>query len=90
MDLKDKRVLVTGISGFVGSKLGKRLVDEGAEVFGLLRRRADGILPTNLKREGVGPQVRLLEGDLAEISSLGAALTASDPDLVFHLAAQSF
>jgi len=47
MDLKGKSVLVTGISGFVGSKLGKRLVDEGAEVFGLMRRRADGILPHN-------------------------------------------
>ncbi len=90
MDLKGKSVLVTGISGFVGSKLGKRLVDEGAEVFGLMRRRADGILPHNLKMEGVGGQVRLLEGDLADISSLGSALTVSDPDLVFHLAAQSF
>jgi GDPmannose 4,6-dehydratase len=90
MNLKDKSVLITGISGFVGSKMAKRLVDEGAEVYGLLRRRADGVLPHNLKREGIGGQVKLLEGALEDISSIGAALTESDPDLIFHLGAQSF
>lgn len=90
MDIKDKSVLITGISGFVGSKMAKRLVDEGAEVYGLVRRRADGVLPHNLKREGVGPQVKLLEGDLEDISSIGTALSESDPDFIFHLGAQSF
>jgi len=90
MDMKDKSVLITGISGFVGSKMAKRLVDEGAEVYGLVRRRADGVLPHNLKREGVGPQVKLLEGDLEDISSIGTALSESDPDFIFHLGAQSF
>lgn len=90
MKLDGKSVLITGISGFVGSKMAKRLVDEGAEVYGLQRRRADGVLPHNLKRQGIGSQVRLLEGDLEEISSIGAALTESDPEFVFHLGAQSF
>ncbi|MDF0591963.1 GDP-mannose 4,6-dehydratase, partial [Candidatus Methanocrinis natronophilus] len=90
MEFDDRRVLITGISGFVGSKMAKRLVDEGAKVYGLQRRRADGVLPHNLKRQGVGSQVKLLEGDLEEISSIGAALTESEPDFVFHLAAQSF
>jgi len=90
MELKDKNVLITGISGFVGSKLAKRLVDEGANVYGFQRRRADGILPHNLKRERVWPQLNILEGDLMDISSIGAVLTGSDPDFIFHLAAQSF
>lgn len=90
MDMKDKSVLITGITGFVGSKMAKRLVDEGAQVHGLLRRRADGVLPHNLNREGVGPQVKLLEGDLEDISSIGTALSESDPDFIFHLGAQSF
>jgi GDPmannose 4,6-dehydratase len=34
--------------------------------------------------------VKLLEGDLEEISSIGAALTESEPDIIFHLGAQSF
>lgn len=90
MSLKDKSVLITGITGFVGSKMARRLVDEGAKVYGLQRRRADGVLPHNLKREGIGSQVKLLEGDLEDISSIGTALTESDPELIFHLGAQSF
>ena len=35
-------------------------------------------------------RVRLIEGDLESISSIGSAITASDPDIIFHLAAQSF
>lgn len=90
MNLNDKSVLITGISGFVGSQMAKRLVNEGAKVYGLQRRRADGVLPHNIKRQGIGSQVKLLEGDLEEISSIGMALTESDPDLIFHLGAQSF
>lgn len=90
MDLSDKNILITGISGFVGSKMAKRLVDSGANVFGLMRRRADGRVAHNLLRMGLGGAVRLLEGDLESISSIGTALTASNPDIIFHLAAQSF
>jgi len=44
----DKNILITGISGFVGSRKAKWLVEEGANVFGLLRRRADGKVPHNM------------------------------------------
>ncbi len=90
MDLKDKNILITGISGFVGSKMARVLLDQGANVFGLLRRRADGKTPHNMKRLGLGKEVGLVEGDLESISSIGSAITASDPDIIFHLAAQSF
>ncbi len=90
MEFDEKRVLITGISGFVGSNMARRLVDEGAKVYGLQRRRADGVLPHNLKKQGIGSQVKLLEGDIEDISSIGAALTQSDPQFLFHLAAQSF
>jgi len=90
LDLKDKNILITGISGFVGSRMAKRLVEEGANVFGLLRRRADGKVPHNMLRLGLGKEIRLVEGDLESISSIGSAITASEPDIIFHLAAQSF
>jgi len=90
LDMKDKNILITGISGFVGSRMAKRLVEEGATVFGLLRRRADGKVPHNMLRLGLGKEVRLVEGDLESISSIGSAITASNPDIIFHLAAQSF
>jgi len=90
MCLNNKNILITGISGFVGSYIAKTLIDQGAKVSGILRRRADGAVPNNLKRLGIAREVHLLEGDLENISSLGSALSVSRPDIVFHLGAQSF
>jgi GDPmannose 4,6-dehydratase len=90
LGLKNKNILITGISGFVGSRMARVLLDRGANVYGLLRRRADGKVPHNMLRLGLGNEVRLIEGDLESIASIGHAITASEPDVIFHLAAQSF
>jgi GDPmannose 4,6-dehydratase len=90
MSINDKSILITGISGFVGSYMARRLLDEGAVVYGILRRRADGAVPNNLKRLGISGEVQLLEGELENISSIGKALSSSSPDIIFHLGAQSF
>jgi GDPmannose 4,6-dehydratase len=90
MSLKNKNVLITGISGFVGSHMAKHLLNEGANVFGLVRRRADGATPQNIKYLGIENEVNLLEGDVRDISSIASALDLSKPGVVFHLAAQSF
>lgn len=90
LDYSGKNILITGISGFVGSRMAKRLADRGANVFGLIRRRADGRVAHNLLRLGLKDAVHLVEGNLESISSVGSALTASDPDFIIHLAAQSF
>jgi GDPmannose 4,6-dehydratase len=90
MSLKNKNVLITGISGFVGSHMAKHLLNEGANVFGLVRRRADGATPQNIKYLGIENEANLLEGDVRDISSIASALDLSKPDIVFHLAAQSF
>lgn len=86
----NKRTLITGISGFVGSHLAKYLLDNGNEVFGLLRRRADGSTPKNLVNERIYDQIHVIEGDILDISNIGSALEVAKPDIVFHLAAQSF
>ncbi|MEE8402493.1 MAG: GDP-mannose 4,6-dehydratase, partial [Candidatus Hydrothermarchaeaceae archaeon] len=90
MSWKDKRVLITGVSGFVGSYLSKYLLDQGANVYGLVVRRADGSIPKNLIDRGVAGEVNRIEGNLTDISSLAIALDKSEPEAVFHLAAQSF
>jgi len=90
MNLEGKNVLITGISGFVGSYLAKHLVDIGANVFGLVRRRADGSIPKNLIDRGIVNNISLIEGNMTDISSLAFALDKSEPSIVFHLAAQSF
>ncbi|MGD0854233.1 MAG: GDP-mannose 4,6-dehydratase [Dehalococcoidia bacterium] len=90
MSFKKKNVLVTGISGFVGSYLADYLVQQEANVYGLFRRRADGLCPYNIKCRGIFDDVSLLESELLDISSIAAALDKSKPDYIFHLGAQSF
>ena len=90
MTLKNKNILITGISGFAGSHLSKHLLDKGLMVYGLIRRKADGTRPKNLVDRGVVDEVSLIEGSLEDITSLAFALEESQPDIIFHLAAQSF
>ncbi len=90
MGLKNKNVLITGITGFVGPYLTRALLARGANVFGLVRRRSDGSRPRNLVDRGVYDEVRLIEGDITDIASIGLCLSRSKPDVIFHLAAQSF
>ncbi len=80
------RVLITGISGFVGLHLCEHLRAEHpeVEVFGLRRWRSEP--PAGAAH---GPEVRIVEGDLLDAPSLARALRASRPDVVFHLAASS-
>jgi GDPmannose 4,6-dehydratase len=90
MGLKNKNMLITGISGFVGSNMAKHLLNEGANVFGLVRRRADGNTPQNIKYLGIENEICLVEGDMRDISSVAAVLDQAKPDVIFHFAAQSF
>jgi len=90
MGCKNKNILITGISGFVGSLLARELIDRSANVYGLVRRRSDGQIPYNIKRQKIDKGINLIEGDLESISSLGNAITISSPDIIFHFGAQSF
>jgi GDPmannose 4,6-dehydratase len=90
MNWKDKNVLITGVGGFAGSYLAEELLKQNANVYGLIRRRADGTKAKNLIDHGIENKVKTIEGDLTEITSLATALDISEPDYVFHLAAQSF
>ncbi len=81
------RALITGITGFAGSHLAEYLLHEHpeVEVFGTYRWRSrmDNV-------EHFRSRVKLLEADLRDYTSMHAALEKSRPDVVFHLAAQSF
>jgi GDP-4-dehydro-6-deoxy-D-mannose reductase len=75
------RILITGITGFVGGHLVESLVSQGHMLYGISRR---GSWPTHLSH--LGSQARLLPGDLADTSSAEAVLKQSNPDWVMHLA----
>jgi len=84
------KVLITGITGFVAPYLAKKLLSLGHEVYGLYRRRADGNVPKRLVEMGILDQVKLVEGDMTDLISLLFALDRVQPDVIFHLASQSY
>ncbi|MBI5460317.1 GDP-mannose 4,6-dehydratase [Methanobacterium sp.] len=90
MNWKNKNVLITGVGGFAGSYLAKELINQEANVYGLVRRRADGTLAKNIVDRGIAGALTLVEGDLTDLTSLTNAMEESEPDYIFHLAAQSF
>jgi len=82
------RVLITGITGFVGSHLADYILANHPEVaiYGLVRWRSP---MDNLKH--IAPnKLNLHYGDLVDLSSLIGILKEVRPDVIFHLAAQSF
>lgn len=89
MNWNGKNVLITGANGFVGSYLAKELLDQGSNVYGFIRPEDMAAMEKNLIDKGIKDKLRMLEGDLNNITSLANALDASEPDYLFHLAAQS-
>jgi len=82
-----KRALITGITGQDGSYLAELLLSKGYQVFGLIRGQDN---PKRAIVERMFPKVELVEGDLADMSSLVAAIEYTQPDEVYNLAAISF
>ena len=83
-----KRALITGITGQDGSYLTEFLLEQGYEVFGVVRRSSSQRL--DRLDDEVRSRITLLSGDLLDQSSLSRALEASRPDEIYNLAAQSF
>jgi GDP-4-dehydro-6-deoxy-D-mannose reductase len=80
------RVLITGLTGFVGSHLADYLVARGdVEVFGThrWRSRMDNV-------EHLRGRIHLVECDLRDAAAARRVLREVRPDRIFHLAAQSF
>jgi GDP-mannose 4,6-dehydratase len=84
--LKLKRVLITGIFGFIGSHLATKLVQEGFEVYGLARRVASRNLEV---LADILQDVTLVSGDVSDYVSVRNAIKSANPDVIFHLAAIS-
>jgi GDP-4-dehydro-6-deoxy-D-mannose reductase len=80
------KVLITGILGFIGSHLAEKLVNNGDEVYGIVRRVAN----RNLDAVGkILKDITLITGDITDYASTRNAIKTANPDVVIHLAALS-
>ncbi|RYD77600.1 MAG: NAD-dependent epimerase/dehydratase family protein, partial [Verrucomicrobiaceae bacterium] len=86
-----KRALITGITGQDGAYLAQFLLQKGYEIFGLVRRSSThDINDSRMKWLGVADQVKLLDGDLTDPSSIIRLMQQVMPDELYNLGAQSF
>lgn len=82
-----KKVLITGITGFVGSHLAEYIVNEhrNTKIYGLVRWRSPKY---NISK--ILGHINFCYGDLEDYSSLEKIFSSVKPDVIFHLAAQSY
>jgi GDPmannose 4,6-dehydratase len=87
-----KRVLITGITGMVGSHLADFLLENtDLEIFGMCRWRSPLENISHLiERINKKDRIQLLYGDLRDYISIHDVMKKSRPDYIFHLAAQSY
>jgi GDPmannose 4,6-dehydratase len=89
--MSKKRALITGITGQDGSYLAELLLQNGYEVYGVVRRvaledpehRLSRLLP-------ILSQIHLRAGSVDSFASVYETVAAIKPDECYHLAAQSF
>ena len=81
-----KRALITGVTGQDGSYLAEFLLDQGYEVFGMVRRSST----VNFERIAhIQDRITLVAGDLIDEVSMINILRDNRPSEVYNLAALS-
>lgn len=75
-----KKIFITGVNGFIGKYLAKRLHDDGFEIHGLTQ---DAIVIPNME------YVTCHQGDLTEFDKIGEILKEVNPNFIIHLAART-
>jgi CDP-glucose 4,6-dehydratase len=84
---KDKRVLITGHTGFKGSWLCLWLTHLGAKVTGYsLPPPTD---PSLFEMANIAKSIDSVTGDVTNLAALEKAIVAAKPEIVIHMAAQS-
>ncbi len=82
---KNKRVLITGYEGFLGSWLTKILINKSAYVIGLDRvfQRPRSVL------KGLRVSIVCIKGDVSDLTLIKRLINKYKPQIIFHLAAEA-
>lgn len=79
------KVLITGVTGFVGSHLAEFLLTKKDTVYGTYRWRSPR---DNIHQ--IMDKIQLVECDLTDLKSCISTMKEVKPDVIYHLAAQSY
>lgn len=82
-------IFITGITGQDGSYLAEYMLEEGHNVYGIIRRHSVAENQT-ARINHIRPFINLYYGDMLDSTSMIYAMEKANPDYIFHLAAQSY
>jgi CDP-glucose 4,6-dehydratase len=83
---RDRRVLVTGCTGILGSWLVRDLHRLGADIVGIVR---DRVPKSNLILSGYIDNINVVHGSITDFSLVERTITEYEIEFIFHLAAQT-
>ncbi len=83
-----KKVLITGISGFVGSHMADYLLNKNVEIYGLKRWNLSRM--RNIRHLIDDDRITLLDCDITDPIGIRNVIERVVPDEIFHFAAESF
>jgi len=86
---KNKRVLVTGGEGFMGSHLTEKLVSLGADVSVIAKPNVFGGQPNMRNLQGVKDSIKLIPSSVSE-NDVITDIIKNEPEIILHLAAIAF
>jgi dTDP-L-rhamnose 4-epimerase len=84
-----QRILITGGAGFIGSRLAKSLCDDhDVMIFDNFHPQVHGYTRVE-EATGLVGKCRIVRGDVADAEELRSAVGSFNPDLIYHLAAET-
>lgn len=80
------KVLITGVTGFIGSHLAQELLKGGYKVYGIIRHTSYRDLKPI---QTILDEIVLVNGDITSFLSMKDVMRSVNPDYIIHLAAMS-
>ncbi len=85
---KDKKVIVTGANGFLGSHLTIALLKKGARVTGIIKVSPKYTYLNTALKELSNPKLKIIKSDIVNLKAVRKIFKAFRPDICLHVAAQ--
>jgi dTDP-glucose 4,6-dehydratase len=86
------KIFVTGITGFLGQRIGEILISHGHEIATLSRNVSSGDKKSNIKNNTIDDKIKKIKyyyGDLSDYLVISDILKNFQPEVIIHLAAQT-